>query len=124
MQNSRMKDFFDLWILSRDFTFDGETLVPAIAATFRRRGSLPPTQTPLALTAEFGADPTKMTQWKAFARKGKLSAEPAKLEVVISVLEHFLMPPSRAAAAGEIFSATWEPGGPWKGEASEREQDS
>jgi hypothetical protein len=40
-----------------------------------------------------------MTQWKAFARKGKLSAEPAKLEVVISV-EHFPDASLRAAAAG------------------------
>ena len=36
MQNSRMKDFFDLWILSRDYTFDGETLVRAISPCPRR----------------------------------------------------------------------------------------
>lgn len=114
MQNSRMKDFFDLWILARDFTFDGETIARAIAATFHRRGSLPPTNTPLSLTAEFGADLTKVTQWKAFVRKGKLSAEPAKLEAVISLLERFLMPPSRAVAKGVEFFEIWEPGGPWE----------
>ncbi len=114
MQNSRMKDFFDLWILSRDFIFDGETLAKAIAATLRRRGTLPPTEPPLALTIEFSANPTKLTQWNAFVRKGKLCVEPAKLEAVIFVLEHFLMPPSRAIASGETFSATWKPGGPWE----------
>ena len=41
MANSRMKDFFDLWVLSRDFAFDGATLVKAITATFRRRRSAP-----------------------------------------------------------------------------------
>jgi hypothetical protein len=34
--NSRMKDFFDLWVLSREFHFDGEELARAISATFRR----------------------------------------------------------------------------------------
>jgi hypothetical protein len=118
MQNSRMKDFFDLWILSRDFEFNGGTLVRAIAATFRRRGALPPTVTPLALTEEFGTDPSKITQWEAFVRKGKLALDPAKLEEVIAVLDSFLMPPSQAAATDETFSTTWMPGGPWKsGEA-------
>jgi len=114
MQNSRMKDFFDLWILSRDFEFNGETLVQAINATFRRRRSLPPAEMPLALTTEFGSDPTKITQWEAFVRKGKLATNPAKLNAVIAALAEFLMPPSRTAAAGEVFSAIWRPGGPWE----------
>lgn len=114
MQNSRMKDFFDLWILSRDFEFDGATLVRAVAATFQRRRSLPPTVPPLALTAEFGADPTKMTQWDAFVRKGKFATDPMKLEAVITALCNFLMPISKAAATEDAFSATWSPSGPWK----------
>ena len=114
MQNSRMKDFFDLWILSRDFEFNGETLVQAINATFRRRNSLPPAEMPLALTTEFGSDPMKIIQWEAFVRKGKLATNPAKLNAVIAALVEFLMPPSRTAAAGEIFRATWRPGGPWE----------
>lgn len=113
MTNSRMKDFFDLWVLSRDFAFDGGTLVNAITATFQRRRSTLPTEPPLALTGEFGTDPTKVKQWEAFIRKGKLKAGPTKLEDVIVCLESFLMPPSRVAAAGEVFSATWPSGGPW-----------
>lgn len=113
MTNSRMKDFFDLWVLSRDFAFDGATLVTAMAATFRRRRSAPPTEPPLALTGEFGTDPTKVKQWGAFVRRGKFKAGPAELADVIAILETFLMPPSRAAATGETFAATWPPGGPW-----------
>ena len=113
MTNSRMKDFFDLWILSRDFAFDGATLTSAIAATFRRRQSLPLTEPPLALTGEFGADPTKVKQWEAFVRRGRLKADSAKLVDVIAFLETFLMPPSRSAAAGEAFAAAWPAGGPW-----------
>jgi hypothetical protein len=113
MTNSRMKDFFDLWVLSRDFAFDRATLTKAMAATFRRRRSLPPTEPPLALTGEFGTDPTKVKQWEAFVRKGRLKADSTKLEDVIAFLETFLMPPSRSAAAGEAFTAKWSSGGPW-----------
>jgi hypothetical protein len=32
--NSRMKDFYDLWLLSRQFEFDWNGLVEVIPATF------------------------------------------------------------------------------------------
>lgn len=35
--NSRMKDFYDIWILSRSFDFDDDRLARAITATFERR---------------------------------------------------------------------------------------
>ncbi len=40
--NSRMKDFYDLWILSSQFEFDGAVLMKAVKATFERRGTTPP----------------------------------------------------------------------------------
>lgn len=111
--NSRMKDFFDLWVLARDFAFDGATLVKAMTATFRRRRSTPPTEPPLALTDEFGTDPTKGKQWDAFVRKGKLKGGSMKLVEVIAFLDSFLMPPSQAAASATAFVSTWQTGGPW-----------
>jgi hypothetical protein len=43
MLNTRMKDFYDLWELSRRFDFDGATLCRSIKATFERRGTPLPT---------------------------------------------------------------------------------
>lgn len=114
MRNSRMKDFFDLWVLARDYAFDGGTLTLAVSATFRRRGSMMPIEVPLALTNEFGTDATKIGQWEAFVRKGKLVNRPPALSEVISVLDRFLMPVSRAAATNTAFSESWLPGGPWR----------
>ncbi|HTV54812.1 MAG TPA: nucleotidyl transferase AbiEii/AbiGii toxin family protein, partial [Terriglobia bacterium] len=37
--NSRMKDYFDIWTLSRQFAFDGEMLGNAITKTFSNRGT-------------------------------------------------------------------------------------
>jgi len=34
MANSRMKDFYDVWMMSRELKFDGQTLARAIQAPF------------------------------------------------------------------------------------------
>ena len=49
MQNSRMKDFYDLWLMARDLSFTGEPLVKAIQATFERRKTPIPDDIPIAL---------------------------------------------------------------------------
>jgi len=67
--NSRMKDFYDLFVLARGFDFDGALLVRAIRATFERRKTPLPAELPTGLTNEFAADPGKATQWMAFGRK-------------------------------------------------------
>jgi hypothetical protein len=64
--NSRMKDFYDVWALSRSHAFDPGRLARAIAATFERRATPIPTEPPDALTPAFVADAAKRTQWRAF----------------------------------------------------------
>ena len=112
--NSRMKDFFDLWVLCRDFPFEGENLARALAATFERRKTAVPVTAPLALTNSFRADPVKVVQWEAFIRKGRLDAKGMTLEAVCEVLSDFLMPVSGAVAAREPFPKSWKAGGPWR----------
>jgi predicted nucleotidyltransferase component of viral defense system len=65
--NTRMKDFYDLWMLSREFAFDGTLLSDAIKATFKRRRTEIPADTPLALTDEFSRDSQKAKQWSCGA---------------------------------------------------------
>lgn len=111
--NSRMKDFYDLWVLARRFEFRGGDLCHAIQATFERRGTAIPETAPLALTSEFYEDASKQTQWKAFINKGGLDAGESGLEEVMGVLAGFLMPPTDAARGTESFDLEWSPGGPW-----------
>jgi hypothetical protein len=66
MTNSRMKDYYDLWFISRHFEFEGSTLAAAMRATFERRGTRIPRRPPIALTAEFAADLNHVRQWSAF----------------------------------------------------------
>lgn len=88
--DSRMKDFYDIWLLSNTHKFDNERLSKAIAATFQRRGTALPLATPDALSAEFARDPVKREQWRAFVRD--LANDPGSLEGVIEHLAGFLMP--------------------------------
>jgi hypothetical protein len=109
--NSRMKDFFDVWLLCQRFAFDGPTLSRALAATFARRGTPWPEAVPLALSPQFSQDLTKIAAWRAFARRNGL--QPPELSVVVVQLQSFLMPPTQALAAQSTFEAQWQPGGDW-----------
>ena len=113
MANSRMKDFFDLLVLCGGFSFSGQTLSAAIRATFRRRKTAVPADTPIALTDAFALDPQKQTQWKAFVSRMELSGKAAPLADVINALCPFLLPPLQAVHDKTKFAAAWEPNGPW-----------
>ena len=107
MNNSRMKDFFDLAVVARTSELDGNTLVDALRATFARRGTALPASQPIALTQEFAADPVKGKQWRAFVTKAGLQAD--SLEDVLSALDALLRPPIDAAVVGLHFDAKWSP---------------
>jgi hypothetical protein len=66
MSCSRMKDLYDIWMLSRDHEFKGAGLAQAIAATFLRRKTDLPVERPVGLSKAFAEDPAKLQQWKAF----------------------------------------------------------
>jgi len=112
MQNSRMKDFYDLYIFASQFQFDGETLVEAISSTFKRRRTDLPERMPLALSDEFSGDSQKLVQWKAFLRKSGLQLDD-DLRIIINYLRDFLSLPLKAAVRGEKFNKTWKNDGPW-----------
>ena len=114
MVNSRMKDFYDLWIIASRFRFEGATLTEAIGNTFSRRNTKFPLQTPTGLRVEFYQEAQKNAQWNAFLQKNKLITDPPSLMEVSLLLEEFLMPPTRALISDENFPASWDAGGPWK----------
>lgn len=112
--NSRMKDFYDVWYLSRKFDFDGSTLTKAIDATFERRDTDLPERTPSALTEDFARDDRKQTQWKAFGNRTRLQEFEEELRPVIDQIRRFLYRPLESLRTGDPFNQHWQPGGPWK----------
>lgn len=111
--NSRMKDFYDLWILSRQFSFDGATLATAIQNTFTNRKTSISSRI-IALKREFGSDATKQSQWLGFLRKTRQPDAPTQLQAVIDDLVLFLAPVATALESKSTFDQRWVPCGPWR----------
>ncbi len=111
--NSRMKDFFDIWLLSRQFDFDGPTLARAVSKTFANRKTLISADA-LALTSAFADDRAKQTQWMGFLKKAQLAHAPRDLHVVIDTLRGFLLPIAEAARDSLELDAMWKAPGPWR----------
>jgi len=108
IDNSRMKDFYDLHWLQSHFHFEGKLLTQAIANTFERRGTEIPKGLPIALTEAFSTDKQKVLQWNAFLRKGDLN--PMSLDEVVRNLSQFLLP----LIVAEVDDHRWVPSGNWK----------
>lgn len=109
--NSRMKDFYDIWLLSRQFDFNGKELLEAITKTLTQR------QTELevdieAFTAEFVE--LKQVQWKAFRKRMKMVSMPDDFTEIVSGVREFLNPVANAIKAGEEFSKNWSVANHWK----------
>jgi len=112
LANSRMKDFYDIWLLSRQFDFDGAQLAWAIEKTFAHRATTVTPQ-PTAFSLAFATDPTKAMQWQAFVRKSRLNDAPAELAVAVDAVALFLTPPATAVRGGQSFEQLWHAPGPW-----------
>lgn len=113
MANSRMKDLYDLWELSRRFDFEGPMLKSAVQATFERRGTGFPAAIPLCFTPEFYEAPQKQSQWAAFLRKSGLSGA-GSLGEIVEVLRTFLLPVIISLQRDELFEDRWTARGHWQ----------
>jgi Nucleotidyl transferase AbiEii toxin, Type IV TA system len=112
MANSRMKDFYDLWVLAQRFEFQSTALAAAIQATFDTRRTSLPVSVPLALPPDFFDLPNKQTQWRAFLRKSGLKAD-SSLKEIVRVIELFVMPTLKGISKKDTDEKVWQ-GGPWK----------
>ena len=117
--NSRMKDFFDLWALSRVYPFEGPVLVKAIKATFNHR-STAIESLPEGLKDDFGEETTKSGQWTAFLRRARLTSAPSMFVETIRAVREFAHPPLSAAASGDPFEQNWKPGDSWSATTEQR----
>lgn len=96
--NNRMKDLYDIWVLSKSLEFKSDALARAIAVTLARRKTEIPASVPDALNTAFAEDPAKVAQWNSFVED--VSFKPGSLGDVIETLDAFLLP--RAIAARDI----------------------
>ena len=108
---SRMKDFYDVYIISRTFTLRFKDVYAAISQTFARRKTTMPSETPIVFTEQVYQDTVTQKQWKAFV--GKLRNEHSELEFaqVISRISEFT---SVLWNRGSANPHTWNPDTGWQ----------
>jgi len=87
--NSRMKDFYDIWLLSRQYDFDKDILAEAIKLTFENRETDIPDEI-VAFSDEFILE--KQIQWTAFRKRLSQEHIPEDFSVVVNAIKEFLEP--------------------------------
>lgn len=101
--NSRMKDFYDVWLISQRFEVDGARLQKAVFNTFARRGTDLPSGQPVAFLPDFVESRQEM--WQSFLARGGLEeSAPADFSVIVATLEKFLLP----IIERNPFSGLWQ----------------
>jgi hypothetical protein len=111
--NSRMKDFYDIWMLSRAYQFHGPTLQDAVMATCQRRAT-PLSSRALIFSKGFAASSDKQAQWTAFLRKAQIPGISEDFSIIMYEIAEFLYPVAKASENQWRFEKEWLPGGPWQ----------
>ena len=110
--NSRMKDFFDIWLFSKHYSYDGTTLQQSILRTFKRRKTPLPKNPPPTFQVEFAE--THQRMWEIFVNKIQGDSIPYDFLSVISDIASFLIPICEALAEEKDFYLKWNPEKGWR----------
>jgi predicted nucleotidyltransferase component of viral defense system len=105
MANSRMKDFYDIWMLITNFEFDGLVIQTAIERTFQNRGTELPDERHIVFSDEFAE--SKRDQWNAFSRKLREENAVAIHQIVV-LMRDFFFPVLHASQQGTVFKKKWK----------------
>jgi len=102
--NSRFKDYYDIYVISTTRDFDGEELAEAVRETFEHRKTA--LDDIVAFESGFSADPLRQTRWNAFVKKKKAMIS-VSLEEAIVAIKAFLGPVADAVNDGKPFGGKW-----------------
>lgn len=111
--NSRMKDFYDIWLLSRQHKFRLENLKGAVGRTFAKRG----TEVPETIAFSAAFMDSKQAQWQAFRKRLGQDYVPLAFSEVVEAVVEFLSP-VMAGKAVDTQREIWCPPGPWSRQAN------
>ncbi|MBI3172909.1 MAG: nucleotidyl transferase AbiEii/AbiGii toxin family protein [Chloroflexi bacterium] len=111
--NSRLKDFYDLWLMSATFEFDSLSLQKALETTFKNRDTVLPAERPISLTAEFAS--RNQTHWANFLKRMELANQDNdNFSDVVEQVWEFIWPPLQAILSKTRSAQKWTPEKGWK----------
>jgi len=102
--NSRMKDFYDIFTLSKSQSFEGETLSQAIAATLKNRGTVIE-EDHLIFDDDFAQDESRNRLWQGYLRK--IGKESINFNLVMGRIKRFLEPVYISILENREFIGKW-----------------
>ncbi|HXQ35406.1 MAG TPA: nucleotidyl transferase AbiEii/AbiGii toxin family protein [Anaerolineales bacterium] len=105
MANSRMKDFYDIWMLITSFEFDGRVIQTAIERTFQNRSTELPDERHIVFSDEFAEN--KRDQWSAFSRKLR-DENAVPISQIIASMRNFFFPVLHASQQGTVLQKKWK----------------
>lgn len=109
--NSRMKDFYDIWPLSRQIPFEGKKLKEAIRRTFTKRQTPIPNQPPDSFQPVFAEQRQRI--WSQFAANAGVEEIPDSFSRILEDLTDFLLPLCDSLSENEKYTKRWKPGVGW-----------
>lgn len=112
--NSRMKDFYDTWLLTRQFPFGGLKITESLKRTFTHRKTDLPMKKPLFAPEIYDKNSDRQTLWQAFLKKGEIKHAPKTLSSTAKIIEKFLVTPLESIVKREKFLAKWNVSGKWE----------
>ena len=105
MANSRMKDFYDIWMLIANFEFDGRVIQAAIERTFQNRSTELPDERHTVFSDEFAEN--KRDQWNAFSRKLR-DENAVAISQIIAIMRDFFFPVLHTSQQEIAFKKQWK----------------
>jgi len=106
MTNSRLKDYYDLYVIANLHDLESDLLFEAVRNTFDRRETKIPSELPIGISSEFYNDDDKVKAWAAFLRKNDLKCE-SSLSDICRLLELFLFSINLAVAENKTDRVSW-----------------
>ena len=91
LQNSRLKDFYDMYTIASSFPLMSNDLMKAINLTFDRRKMVINNKQLFIFTDQFKLDDSKEKQWQLFLKKNRLDCE-LNFSEVMNKIDFFLKP--------------------------------
>ena len=107
--NSRMKDFYDIWIISKNFDLSGKILIKSILKTFEHRKTPLPNTRPFFDREIYNSKSDRQTLWKAFINKNEFANVPKELNMIALEIEDFLIEPLGSLNQDFEFTKKWDP---------------
>ena len=102
--NSRFKDYYDLYAIATTQDFNGDEMVEAVRETFENRHSS--LNEIVAFEEAFADNPLRQSRWNAFVKKKK-ALLPITLQQTIEMIQRFMLPVANAVLSNSKFDAKW-----------------